>query len=50
MEKLLNAYIANPCTANALRVKVYEMKHPMAVCVLTPVQHGWLRQAQTQAS
>jgi hypothetical protein len=51
MEKLLNAYIANPSSTElAKKVAAYAAKHPMSECLLSPQEHGWLRQAKTQAA
>lgn len=38
MDKLLRDYQTNPTLANALRVKAYNAKHPMAGCMLSVVQ------------
>ena len=34
MQKLIAAYRANPTLENARKLRAYEMKHTMAVCML----------------
>lgn len=51
MEKILSAYKADPSNlAKAQKLSAYANRHPMAECLLSPEDYGWLRQAKTQAS
>jgi hypothetical protein len=36
MTKLLNAYRLNTSDANALKLRAYDQKHPMARCMIHP--------------
>jgi DNA-directed RNA polymerase subunit L len=45
MNKLLNAYIANPTLENAVKLAEYDAQHPMASIALTNVQAHHLRLA-----
>jgi hypothetical protein len=43
MDRLLAAYLANPCDKNKTKLLNYLAKHPMAACFATPEQHRLIR-------
>jgi hypothetical protein len=43
MDRLLSAYLANPCDKTKTKLLNYIAKHPMAVCFATPEQHRLIR-------
>ena len=45
MNKLIAAYRASPSLENALKVRAYDRKHPLAACVLTISEAETLRLA-----
>lgn len=49
MNKLLTAYFALPTDANALKLRAYDQKHPMARCMLGPQEMTVLAAAIHQA-
>ena len=50
MSKLLAQYRAAPTLKNAQKVRAYERKHPMAVCMLTADESETLKQAVFEAN
>jgi hypothetical protein len=46
MSKLLAAYLANPSAKNAQKLVAYDRKHPMAACMLNPLETALLAQAR----
>lgn len=42
MKKLLDAYRADPTLKNAQKIREYNLKHPMAVCMLSVEEHKLL--------
>jgi hypothetical protein len=43
MDRLLSAYLANPCDKTKTKLLNYLAKHPMAACFATPEQHRLIR-------
>lgn len=43
MDRLLAAYLANPCDKTKTQLLNYIAKHPMAVCLATPEQNQLIR-------
>ena len=49
MTRLIRAYVANPTRLNALKIKFYNQKHPMAACMLIGFEATVLRSALEHA-
>ena len=49
MTKLIRAYHANPTRLNALKIKHYNQKHPMAACMLIGFEAVILKSALEHA-
>ena len=43
MQKLLQAFRANPTDANRTKLQTYLNKHMMAICVATPEDQAFLK-------
>ena len=43
MDRLLSAYLANPCDKTKIKLLNYLAKHPMAACFATPEQLRLIR-------
>ena len=50
MLKLIQAYIADPTLKNAQKIRSYESKHMMAVCMLTVEQRDIVATAINHAN
>ena len=48
MQKLIDAYRANPTDMNALKLAHHAKKHPMSVCMLTVADAALLGKARAQ--
>lgn len=46
MQKLLNAFRANPTEANRTKLQKYLNKHMMAICLATPEDQAFLKANQ----
>ena len=49
MSKLIRTYHANPSRLNALKIKHYTQKHPMAVCMVIGFEAVILKNALEHA-
>ena len=50
MEKLLARYKETQTNADAKKLVAYINKHPMALCLASPVQIHWIEQAKIFAA
>jgi hypothetical protein len=48
MQKLIDAYRANPTDMNALKLAHHAKKHPMSICLLTVADAALLGKAREQ--
>jgi hypothetical protein len=50
MTKLIAAYLADPSSKNAKRIRAHYQSHPMSACMLTPLECGILQACMMQAN